>query len=226
MVNEAKAANIKVILGTMLPMTSTWAEPVVAMDGALEAYGAANGIPVINYYDALCGCQSSVGGTGIGIGFVARPGGNPTLEPTPLMVAIPPNGVDSPGSLPTAAGYALMTQMAQTAIANLTVTLKSGWLSDLTLSSPNIVWPYPNQNTVGSGQVLQFTPIGLYSDGSQLPQINSSYEGATGTWTSSNPQSMFVSQTGKVTAYSPGTAIIRYTAPNGVQFSEWIMYIQ
>jgi hypothetical protein len=227
MVNEAKAANIKVILGTMIPMTATWGEPVVAMDGALEAYGAANGIRVINYYDALCGCQSSVGGSGIGIGFISTPSGaQPPLQPTALMALAPPNGIDSPGYLPTAAGYSLMIQMAQTAIANLTATLTSGWLQNLTLQTSDYVWPLQNQNTVGPGQVLQFTPIGVYSDGSQHPQVNSNYAGASGTWTTSNPEAMFVTQTGKATALVSGTAIIKYTSPNGVQFSEWIMYIQ
>ena len=41
----------------------------------------------------------------------------------------------------------------------------------------------------------------------------------------SNPLVMYIGPTGRAWALSPGTAIIKYTAPNGIQFSEWIMYI-
>jgi uncharacterized protein YjdB len=78
---------------------------------------------------------------------------------------------------------------------------------------------------VNPGSFLQFTPIGQYSDGSTHPQLNTSFAGASGTWTSSNPQVMSMSQTGRAASLTPGTAIIKYTAPNGVQFSEWIMYV-
>jgi len=118
-----------------------------------------------------------------------------------------------------------MTQIAQTAIANLTAKLKSGYLQDMTLVTPDNPYPYANQNSVSTGQILQFTPVGQYSDGSTHPQLNSSFAGTSGTWTSSNPQAMYVSQTGQAIALTPGTAIIKYTSPNGVQFSEWIMYI-
>jgi hypothetical protein len=37
---------------------------------------------------------------------------------------------------------------------------------------------------------------------------------------------IYINQMGWATALSQGTAIIRYTAPNGVAFSEWIMYVQ
>jgi hypothetical protein len=74
MVKEAKAANIKVILGniasTSVPAYSNLATEV--MNAALDGYRAANGIQVINYSDALCGCQGSVGGTGIGTDYVTR----------------------------------------------------------------------------------------------------------------------------------------------------------
>jgi hypothetical protein len=78
---------------------------------------------------------------------------------------------------------------------------------------------------VHPGSVVQFTPIGLYSDGSQHPLLNTSFEGSGGTWTSSNPLVMYVNQAGLSWADSQGTAIIHYTARNGVNFSEWIMYI-
>jgi hypothetical protein len=43
---------------------------------------------------------------------------------------------------------------------------------------------------------------------------------------SSNPLVMYVNQAGLSWATSPGTAIIRYTSPSGVHFSEWIMYVK
>jgi hypothetical protein len=36
---------------------------------------------------------------------------------------------------------------------------------------------------------------------------------------------MYVSQTGLAWAITSGTAIITYTSPTGVKFSEWIMYV-
>ena len=72
---------------------------------------------------------------------------------------------------------------------------------------------------------MQFTPIGLYSDGSQHPLLNTNVQGSTGTWTSSNPVVMNVNQQGLAWALSQGTTIIRYTSPTGVAFSEWIMYV-
>jgi uncharacterized protein YjdB len=50
-------------------------------------------------------------------------------------------------------------------------------------------------------------------------------QGSTGTWTSSNPVVMYVNQHGLAWALSNGTTIIRYTSPNGVAFSKWIMYV-
>ena len=89
----------------------------------IEAYGAANNIPVINYADALCGCVGSVGAslgvTGYFYGTTANPSGTylPLLAPTTYYDAM----------TPTAAGYALMTQLAQNTIATVSgVTLKSG----------------------------------------------------------------------------------------------------
>ena len=72
---------------------------------------------------------------------------------------------------------------------------------------------------------MQFTPTGVYSDGSQQILLNPNFQGSNGTWTSSNPLVMYISPSGLAWALSQGTAIIRYTSPSGVNFSEWIMYI-
>jgi lysophospholipase L1-like esterase len=224
MVNEARAANIQVILGNIAPGTGAVDDAVFTINAALDAYGAANDIQVINYYDALCGCVGSTGGYGIGVAYMTAPQG---LVETPLLAPSTATSIQRSdgGYVPTAAGYRLMTQMAQSAINNLSFKLQSGWLQNVTLLSPDYYQPFPNVNTVSLGQFVQFTPIGLYSNGSQLPFVNNSFPGASGTWTSSNPLVMYVTQTGKVSALTVGTAIIRYRSPNGVPFSEWIMYV-
>jgi Bacterial Ig-like domain (group 2) len=221
MVQEAKAANIQVILGNIPNEGPTGGSLAMEMNDWLDAYGAGNGIQVINYSDALCGCVGSVGSGAANwsIGSTTQPVlYGATIPVTPTT----PEG----GTLPTAAGFALMTELAQTAIANLTATLKSGYLQDVEYPGPDETSEGGvNVNTVNPGSFLQFTPIGQYSDGSTHPQLNTTFAGASGTWTSSNPQVMSVSQTGRAASLTPGTAVIKYTAPNGVQFSEWIMYV-
>jgi hypothetical protein len=80
-------------------------------------------------------------------------------------------------------------------------------------------------NSVQPGAVVQFVPVGYDSDGSLQTLWNSNFLGSNGTWTSSNPLVMLVTPNGQ-TAISQGTSIIRYTLPDGVAFSEWIMTVQ
>jgi uncharacterized protein YjdB len=68
-------------------------------------------------------------------------------------------------------------------------------------------------------------PLAFSGDGSQHPLLNTTINGSTGTWTSSNPVVMNVNQQGLAWALSSGTTIIRYTSPTGVAFSEWTMYL-
>ena len=56
--------------------------------------------------------------------------------------------------------------------------------------------------------------------------LNTNFAGASGTWTSSNPAVMYVSQTGLAWALSQGTTTIKYTAPNGALFAPWVMNVQ
>ncbi len=225
MVNEAKAANIKVILGTIGPNFGGWYVPIDGFNAALFAYGATNGIQVVNYHDALCQC---VGSTNSGLfDNIIVNGGNVTANSgytNPYLVATPPQS--NFGVAPSAAGYALMTQMAQAAIANLTATLKTGYLQDVELETADVSGGAINVNSVGSGERIQFTPYGSYSDGSTHPQLNANFAGETGTWTSSNPSVIFVSPAGMAWALGAGTATIRYTPPNGVKFSSWVMYVR
>jgi hypothetical protein len=128
----------------------------------------------------------------------------------------------------TPTGYNLMTQMAESTINTMNLKLVGGWLSDVEQPDENTQatgGSLTNINTVCPPSVVQFIPIGLYSDGSQHPILNS-FQGSSGIWTSSNPLVMTVNQLGVAWAISQGTTIIRYTAPNGVAFSEWVMYVQ
>ncbi len=212
MVNMAKAADIKVILGVE-PVAWASATPPYAqqLNSIVAVYGAQNNIPVINYADALCQCVSSIAGPAYGSSAGYNNSGA--------------------GSGPTVAGYALMTEMAEAVINTWGQTPGGGYLQDIELSNNplNIAAPssplLANVNTVSPGFVLQFTPYGWYNNGLVEPFINSSYIGSSGTWASSNPLVMYVSQTGVAWALTPGTATITYTSPSGVKFSEWIMYI-
>jgi hypothetical protein len=184
MVQEAKAANIQVVLG-MEP-------PAVSQENAvIAAYGAANNIPVINY------------------------GAAPTAT----------NDIyQEDAFVPTTAGYALMTQIAEAAISTLNLALKSGYLQNVQQANGN--GPAENNvNTVFPGVYIQFTPMGKYSDGNVYPMLNTNFRGSSGIWTSSNPLVMYVSPTGMAWPLTPGTATIRYTSLDDVKFSEWIMYV-
>jgi hypothetical protein len=184
MVQEAKAANIQVILG-MEP-------PAVSQENAvIAAYGAANNIPVVNY------------------------GAAPTVTDDIYQ---------GDAFVPTIAGYALMTQIAEAAISTLNLTLKGGYLQNTQQANGN--GPAENNvNTVVPGVYIQFTPMGKYSDGNLYPMLNTNFRGSSGIWTSSNPLVMYISPTGLAWPLTPGTATIRYTPLDGVKFSEWIMYV-
>jgi hypothetical protein len=215
MVSMAKAANIKVILGIESWQWATATPPYPQqLNSIVAAYGAQNKIPVVDYGDALCQCVSSTGGS-----FSSVP-------PGPYMAQ------EVLGFVPNVAGYALMTQMAQVAILNtLGQTPGGGYLQNTEQSNQSLDVGAPssplltNVNTVGPGFVVQFTPYGWYNNGLVEPFVNSNYVGSTGTWASSNPLVMNVSQTGLAWALTAGTANITYVSPTGVRFNEWTMTV-
>ena len=218
MVKEAGAANIKVILGTTPPVSSSYLSGYTTqINAAIAGYGAAHNIPVIDYADLLCGC-ASLSTTTLSL---YSPTTNTLMMASPNVVPLP----DTNGVLPSTAGYALMTQVAEAAVATMNLTLKSGWLQDVELPNETLDGSPVNVNTVSPPASVQFTPIGYYSDGSQHPLINTNAQDATGTWTSSNPVVMNINQKGLAWALSGGTTIIRYTSPTGVSFNEWVMYV-
>lgn len=121
-----------------------------------------------------------------------------------------------------------MTQMAAAVINTLNLKLEGGYLQDVEQANDrvNAGTPIVNGNTVSTQALIQFTPYGVYSGLSAAqPMLNSNYAGATGTWASSNPLVMYVSQSGLAWALTAGTANITYTSPTGVKFSEWTMYV-
>jgi hypothetical protein len=230
-------------LEPFLPNLNTYVLPQI--NAAIVSFGAANNIPAINYADALCVCVNSALGLTI-INIVVAPGGAVSQ-----LYTVPENTFQQygggvyyttgtvaafsayPYTVPwdddgiiTPTGYNLMTQMAESTIDTLNLELVGGWLSDVGQPDENNNYQAPtNFNTVTTPSVVKFIPIGLYSDGSQHPMLNSSFQGSSGTWTSSNPLVMTINQLGVAWAISAGTTIIRYTAPNGVAFSEWVMYV-
>jgi hypothetical protein len=192
MVQEAKAANIQVVLGLEPSGPAAFGYDCLNPSGVpclsptnsvVAAYGAQQGIPVISYQN----------------------------------VETQTTGV------PDAAGYQQMTTLLESVLATMNLKLGGGYLQNTTAGLGAA--PLTNRNTVSAGIFVQFTPVGWYNDGSIHSQINPNLQGATGTWTSSNPLVITIDQTGYGQALTVGTTIIRYTSPNGVAFSEWIMYV-
>ncbi len=122
MVNMAKAADIRVILGIESVAWANATPPYPQqLNAIVAAYGAQNNIPVINYGDALCQCVSSIGGA------------SASVPPGPYMV---PGA--TLGSVPNAAGYALMTEMAEAVINTLGQTPVGGYLQNMELSDQSL----------------------------------------------------------------------------------------
>lgn len=206
MVAMARRANVKIILGTLPNSRLDIPANVRAVNAWIEEYGLANGIPVVNYHDALCLCVDSAGTP------------NDTFDPS-LLTPQPP-GYDE---IPNAAGYAVMTELAATAIASLN-GVKSGYLNN-TSYVPNMGIA-SNVNIALIGQTIQFIPYGLFSDGKVRQLNNTNFLGSNGTWTTSNPNVMSVTADGIAFALSPGKARISHKTPAGVAFSPWDMTVE
>jgi hypothetical protein len=85
-----------------------------------------------------------------------------------------------------------------------------------------------NGNSPVDGSTIQFTAYGQYSDGkTRIMNNDASSVNGLGTWTSSNQLVIQIQPNGNGAAYAwgPGTAAVHFTAPNGVTFNEWIMYV-
>jgi lysophospholipase L1-like esterase len=230
-VEEARAANIQVILGMEPPLVSSYG-PLEQINSIIASYGAKHYIHVINYSDALCECVNArlqpYQAYSTGRDPYTQFGGGPYVVESPTdssEASLYPRVI-------SAIGYAKMTQMVETDIANITSDLNYGWLQNVLqkpepgVTSSNQLAEAIDVNTVEPGATVQFTPIGHYTNGSHHPFLNTSFEGSDGTWTSSDPLVMYVNQAGRSWAISRGTAIIRFVSPRGLRFCEWIMYVK
>jgi hypothetical protein len=216
MVGMAQKANIKVILGNiptvdapLVPLIGDDPQSVQLFNTWLANYGLTNNIPLVNYHDALCQC---LGATSPNDTFAISLSVQPT-EPYHDSVA-------------NAAGYALITQMAQIAIQTYGLTIKSGYLSNVVTSNGLSDQPPESQvNNVPEGETVTFIPQAKWSDGVVRPMLNQDYNAVKGTWTSSNPAVMYVNQQGETFAYTAGTANISFRSASGVSFSPWTMTV-
>jgi lysophospholipase L1-like esterase len=211
MVTEARNANIQVVLGTIPPLlaggsgnTAGVFEPVLTLqiNAWIEGYGLMNHIPVVNYHDALCACVGS------------------TDSNQAMTSMFTPSGL-----IPSVAGYAAMTPLAETAIATLGLPVDYGYLGNLA-SIPIEGAPQSDVNSVPQGTSLQFTAYGVFGHSVLGVMMNTNFAGLNGTWTSSDPSVMYVGYSGTAFAISPGTATISYISPSGVSFAPWVMTVQ
>jgi hypothetical protein len=238
LVQMARAANIKVILGNAViehanrvPMPNQpYFVGTVSGDVIntwLQSYGTANNIPVVNFeYWLANGCYGVVATPFSGDCTLANPVEDDTGVPDLLT--------------PTALGYQFMTQMTQTAIATYGLTMRGGYLSNvMTVSGydPDGIGsgpPAAQVNKIQAGANVQFTPQATWSDGVTRPMLNVPYGGALGTWWSTNANVMSVNQQGLAYAYSPlltypaqgtSTAQVWFKSATGQTFSPWGMTV-
>jgi hypothetical protein len=204
-----------VILGTTPPVSVVDGNSgyVAGINAVIAAYGAIHNIPVIDYADAMCGCAS------------LSTDWFPLLSTNGMLTPPVPPVLPGQVQLPSTAGYALMTQLAESVVNTMNLKLVTGWLSNVVLPDAESGGGQINVNTVGPPEIVQFTAIGYYSDGSQHPMLNTNMQYATGTWTSSNPTVMYINQQGLAWALSGGTTSIKYIPLSEAAFSEWVMNV-
>jgi GDSL-like Lipase/Acylhydrolase family len=211
MVDMAQKAGIKVILGN-IPMGNASFPGLPDSNSDyfnnwLQTYAQTANIPIVNLqYWLQDGCS--------GLSPCAGPFATNQESSIDLL-------------LPTNAGYQFITQLAQTAIATYGLKIKGGYLSDVeTINATNGQSPLrPQVNSEGTGARVQFTPVAQWTDGVIRPMLNTPYGGTLGTWWSTNPGVMAITQQGLASAYNPGTATIWFKSASGVTFSPWTMTV-
>jgi hypothetical protein len=190
MIQEANAANIKVILGTEgtgAPLPLGYPLEMRQINAWLENYGSLHGIPVINYQHLLCECENFATLTNDINAYKAL--------------------VDSTGAI-TSYGFQQISNVTEYVIETMGLSLRSGYLTNSV-----------NRNSFGGSQQVAFVPTGAYSDGIARPLLNTDFTGASGIWTSTNPAVMYVDQQGNATALAAGTARISFVSFTGIHFS-------
>jgi hypothetical protein len=212
-VETAQAAKLKIIVG-LEPFYLFYAN-ATQLNAWTKQYCLAHGIPVVDYASAINPAWFD-GDNQPNLYYTTVPNanGNPALF-LPVL---------------TLAGYALISDMAETQIGLTagTFRLTHGYLNATILPDLDDPQPEVNGNSPVSGSAIQFTPYGQYSDGKT--RIMNNYAASVnglGTWTSSNQAVVQIQPNGNgvANAWGPGTANVKFIAPNGITFSEWTMYV-
>jgi hypothetical protein len=219
-VNMAQEAKLKIVVGTV-------PYPLLVDDAInkwIFVYCTAHNVPVVNYAFALNSGTGFAADAGI-----TEPGTNP-FNGQPFQV-IPTyySNTNFPFQALTSQGWDLMTDMAQTAIIQEEgYTVKGGYLNTVVFDGNSIQdfedYPTANTNTVADGGIVQFTPYLQYTDGSTHIMNNADVNGHLGTWTTSNPEALFMTEHGVGLAMQPGTANVHFTTLAGKTINEWVMY--
>ncbi len=219
-ITTAQAARIPVFIG-MEPVQFVGYNGLPQMDLVVYSVATKYNVPIINYNGAFSTVTNYIGQNGGCAGAGTAQGFGTLVTATTGNV-----NVYSPCA-PTAAGYSVMTMMAQTAFATVNATPKSVYLQDVEAGSEDTQGvSRPNVNSVAQGDTVQFYPVVTYTNGvTQQAGLNTNFvTGSNGTWSSSNPVVGYVNQSGQFWAFTDGTTTVKFTLPNGV-WNEWIMYI-
>jgi hypothetical protein len=214
-IKTAQTAKLQIIVG--LEPFSIFGE-AYQLNNWTKLYCQVHNIPVIDYASAINGA-----------GFAANWQEN---DPAPVFYTSQPEPVFTGllNSTLTTAGYALITDMAETQIGLTAGTFKlvKGYLNATILPDVEDPESEVNGNSPIDGSIIQFTPYGQYSDGKTriMNNLAASLNGV-GTWTSSNQSIVQIqpNSNGVATAWGQGTANVHFIAPNGITFSEWTMYV-
>jgi hypothetical protein len=212
-ITTAQAAHLKIIVGTI---PYSWQGRLDKLNQWIFQYCNAHHVPVINYAFALNSGQ----------GYAAsRP--PKSISPVYYNPLQPFTGAVPEDPSLTPAGYDLITDMAQTQIGLTAGTFRmtGGYLQSVTLDELEDAQSTVNGNSLTDEGTVQFTPWGVFSDGSTRILNNADQDGHVGLWTSSAPRVILMDQYGVGTAYSQGSADVRFIANSGVIFSGWTMHV-
>ena len=211
LVTTAQNAKLKIVVGTN-PFTEL--NNIDPYNKFIFAYCTAKGIPVIDYQTLLQQANDNFEGTEY-------------LIPPPIVLG--PPGVMGTPPIITNKGYAIMSELADRAIAQYVggVTLKAGYLGNeyLEMNGAPPFAPGSDGNTVAPGTEMHWYAYGQYSDGVTQQIANANVLHEYGTWTSSNPEVISIDPYGDAWALAPGTANIHFTTLSGTAINEWIMYV-
>ncbi len=187
------------------------------MDIIVYSVSRQYGVPLINYAGAFSNAQTGYNGA-VSPGGTAQGFAGPFFTSTNTATSV--NAYSA--YQPTAAGYAVMTMMAQTAFATVNAQLTRSLFTcrDTLLQGNECGAPcngIPNVNTVSPGNTVQFYPVISYTNGvTQQAGLNVNFLlGSHGTWTSGNPLVGFVNQSGEFWAFNQGTTTSVCACPTG-----------